>query len=50
MASTYPVAGVLGDVFTDLLGRETERTDLGCQRGLGTDLTTGTSQVAIAMC
>lgn len=42
----YPVTSVLGDIFTDLLGGQTERTNLGGQSRLGTDLTTSHSQVA----
>lgn len=42
---TLPVTGVLGDIFTDLLGGQTERTDLGSQSRLGSDLTTSHSQV-----
>jgi hypothetical protein len=30
---TLPVTSGLGDIFTDLLGRKTERTDLGGERG-----------------
>ena len=47
MDGTYPVTGVLGDVFTNLLGRQTERTDLGSQSRLGSDLTTSHSQVTM---
>lgn len=43
---TYPVASGLGDIFTDLLGGETERTDLGGKSRLGADLTTCGPQVA----
>ena len=32
-AKTLPVAGGLGDIFTDLLGRETEGTNLGGKGG-----------------
>ena len=35
---TLPLAGGLGDVLTDFLGREAEGTDLGGQGGGGTDL------------
>lgn len=42
---TLPVTSVLGNVFTDLLGRQTKGTDLGSQSGLGTDLTTSHTQV-----
>ena len=35
---TLPIAGGLGDVLTDFLGRETEGADLGGQGGGGTDL------------
>lgn len=41
----YPITGVLGDIFTNLLGRQTEGTDLGSQSRLGSDLTTSHSQV-----
>ena len=41
----YPVSGRLGDILTDLLRRETERTDLGCQSGRGTDLTSSGAEV-----
>lgn len=44
---SYPVAGSLGDVLSDLLGRQTQRTDLGGKSGRGTDLTTGGAEVAI---
>lgn len=44
-AETLPVASGLGDVFTDLLGRKTERTDLGRKGGRGTDLTSGGTEV-----
>lgn len=44
-AKTLPVAGGLGDIFTDLLGRETKRTDLGGKSGRGTDLTTSGTEV-----
>jgi hypothetical protein len=43
---TLPVTSVLGDIFTNLLGRQTEGTDLGGQGGLGTDFTTSHTQVA----
>ena len=43
----YPVTGGLGNIFTNLLGRQTERTDLGGQSRLGSDLTTSGPQVAI---
>ena len=42
---SYPVTGGLGDIFTDLLGRKTERTDLGRKGGRGTDLTSGGTEV-----
>lgn len=42
---TLPVTSVLGNVFTDLLGRQTKGTDLGGERGLGADLTTSHTQV-----
>lgn len=46
-SSPYPVTGGLGNIFTNLLGRQTERTDLGGQSRLGSDLTTSGPQVAI---
>ena len=45
----YPVTSVLGNIFTDLLGGQTERTNLGGQSRLGTDLTTSHSQVAMKL-
>lgn len=44
---THPVTGSLGDIFTDLLGRETKRTDLRGKGRRGTNLTTGGTEVAI---
>jgi hypothetical protein len=44
---TLPVTSVLGDIFTNLLGRQTKGTDLGSQSRLGTNLTTGHTEVAI---
>ena len=44
-AETLPVASGLGDIFTDLLGRKTERTDLGRKGGRGTNLTSGGTEV-----
>ena len=44
-AETLPVASGLGDIFTDLLGRKTEGTDLGRKGGRGTDLTSGGTEV-----
>lgn len=46
-AGPYPVTRVLGNVFTNLLGRQTKRSDLGSQSRLSSDLTTGHPQVAI---
>jgi hypothetical protein len=45
--ASYPVTSVLGDIFTNLLGRQTKGTDLGSQSRLGTNLTTGHTEVAI---
>jgi hypothetical protein len=42
---TLPVTSVLGNIFTDLLGRQTKGTDLGGERRLGADLTTSHTQV-----
>lgn len=42
---TLPVTSGLGNVFTDLLGRETKRTNLGGKGRRGTNLTTGGSEV-----
>lgn len=41
----YPVASGLGNVFTDLLGGETKRTNLRSQSRRGTNLTTGGTEV-----
>ena len=46
-SSPYPVTSVLGNVFTNLLGRQTKGTDLGSQSGLSSDLTTSHTQVTI---
>lgn len=45
-AESLPVASSLGDILTDLLGRETKRTDLGGKSGRSTDFTTSGAQVA----
>jgi len=42
---TLPVASGFGDIFTDFLGRKTERTNLGSERGRSTDFATGCPQV-----
>lgn len=42
---TYPVTSGLGDIFTDLLGGETKRTDLGSECGRSTNLTTSGTEV-----
>lgn len=47
-ASSYPVASRLRDIFTNFLGGQTQRTDLGRKRGGGTDLTSGGKEVAIS--
>lgn len=44
-AQALPVTSSLGDVFTDLLGRQTQRTDLGSEGGRGTNFTTGGAKV-----
>merc|ERR1719189_2899763 len=44
---TLPVAGRLGDVVTNLLGRQTKGTHLGGQGRGGTDLATNSSQVDV---
>ena len=44
----YPVASGLGDVLTNLLGRETKRTDLGGKSGRSTNFTTGGTEVTAA--
>lgn len=46
-AVAYPVTSRLRDIFSDLLGRKTERTNLGGQRRGGTNLTTGSQEVAV---
>lgn len=45
---SYPVASRLGDIFTNFLGGETQRTDLGGKRGRGTDLTSSGEEVAVS--
>merc|ERR1712025_290792 len=42
-----PLSGVLGNVVTNLLGRQTQRTDLGGQRGGGSDLASNGSEVDV---
>jgi hypothetical protein len=37
---TLPVSSTLGNIFSDLLGRKTERTDLGGKGGRSTNLVT----------
>ena len=44
---TYPVAGGLCNIFTDLLGRETKRTDLGSECGRRSDLTASGAKVTV---
>jgi hypothetical protein len=44
---TYPVTSCLCDIFSDLLWRETERTNLGRQRGGSSNLTTSGSEMAV---
>jgi len=43
----YPVGSGLRDIFTDLLRRQTERTDLRGEGRRGTHLTTGGPEVAV---
>lgn len=45
---TLPVGGCLGDIITDLLGRQTEGTDLGSKGRSGTYLTADSSEVHCA--
>jgi len=47
LVTPYPVASVLGNVFTNLLGRQTKGTDLRSQSRLSSDLTTSHTEVAI---
>lgn len=42
---TYPIASGLGNIFTDLLRRQTERTNLGGEGSRSTNFTTSGSQV-----
>jgi hypothetical protein len=42
---TFPVTGSLGNIFTNFLGRQTQRTDLGGKCRLSTNLTTGGTEV-----
>lgn len=44
---TYPVTGRFGDIFPDLLGRQTEGANLRRKRGRGTDFATSGPQMAI---
>lgn len=43
---TYPIASGLGNIFTDLLWRQTERTNFGSESSRSTNFTTSGSQVA----
>jgi hypothetical protein len=45
-AQAFPVAGSLGNIFSDLLGRKTQRTDLGGESRRGTNLATSGTEVA----
>ena len=44
---TLPLSGVLGNVVTDLLGRQTQGTDLRGQGGCGSNLATHGSEVDV---
>lgn len=44
---SYPVTSGLGDIFSDLLGGKTQRTDLGSQGGRSTNFTTGGTESAV---
>lgn len=44
-AQTLPVLGGLGNVLADLLGRQTERTNLGRERRTASNLTTDGAEV-----
>lgn len=46
-SKTYPVTSGLRNIFTDLLGRKTEWTNLGSEGRLGTDFTTSGPKVTI---
>lgn len=41
----YPVTSGLCDVFSDLFGRQTERSNLGSERRRSTNFTTGRAEV-----
>lgn len=43
----YPVTGGLGNIFTDFLGRQTQRTDLGGKSRRSTNLTSGGTEGAV---
>lgn len=43
--ATYPITSRLRDIFTDLLGRETQWTDLRSECGRSTNLTSGGTEV-----
>ena len=43
---THPVTSALGNIFTNLLGRKTKRTDLWGQSRLGSDFTASCPEVA----
>ena len=41
----FPVLGSLGDVFSDLLWRQTERSDLWSKCGSGSDFSSDTTEI-----
>ncbi len=46
----YPVSSCLCNIFSDLLWRQTKRTDLGSKSGRSTNFTSSCSQVAAKFC
>ena len=48
-AKTFPVASCFCNIFTNFLGRETEGTNLGRERGGGTDFTACGAKVAFQL-
>ena len=44
---THPVTSGFRNIFSDLLGRETERADLGSESGRRPDLTASGAEVAV---
>jgi hypothetical protein len=47
LGGAYPVASGLGDIFSDLLRRQTEGTNLGSQSGRGANFSASRAEGAV---